>query len=80
MSELISAPQSFVHYSDATYDYYCEAPPRTLLTQNDWRVSRINKTTLREQWAAPAADAPNEGKLAKNLATSLVVVAALDYI
>lgn len=80
MSETIDAPLAFAHYSDATYDYYCEAPPRTALTEAVWRVSRIHKTTLREQWAAPAPGADKEGRLEFNLATSLVVVAALDYI
>jgi len=74
MSEMIDAPRAFMHYTDATYDYYCEAPPRTPLTEAFWRVSRINKTTLREEWAANS-----DGKLGFNLATSLAIVAALDY-
>jgi len=74
MSETIDSPQAFAYYSDATYDYYCEAPPRTALTEPEWRVSRINKTTLHEQWAANL-----KGSLRNNLATSLAVVAALDF-
>lgn len=74
MSEIIDAPLAFMYYTDATYDYYCEAPPRTALTDPQWQVSRINKTTLQEQWAADA-----NGNLKKNLATNLGVVAALNF-
>lgn len=74
MPEIIDAPLAFMYYSDATYDYYCEAPPRTALTDDEWQISRINKTTLQEEWAANG-----DGRLKKNLATSLVVVAALDF-
>lgn len=72
--ETISAPQAFMKYSDATYDYYCYGPPRTPLTTAAWRVSRINKTTLREEWAANAS-----GSLNNNVATDLATVAALDF-
>jgi len=79
MPEFIAAPTSFVHYSDATYDYYCESGPRAVLTDSVWRVSRINKTTLREQWAAPTSGR-HAGKLDFNAATDLATVAALDFI
>lgn len=71
---MIDAPAAFIHYSDADYDYYCEAPPRTELDDPQWQISRIHRVTLHEQWAAN-----EEGKLKNNLATSLVVVAALDF-
>lgn len=74
MSETISAPEAFVHYSNASYDYYCTAPPRTPLTTPAWKVSRISKSTLREEWAANS-----DGRLEFNLATDLATVAALDF-
>lgn len=72
--EQVTAPQAFVTYSDATYDYYCEAGPRTILTAAAWRIARINKTSLREQWAADTA-----GNINQNVATDLATVAALDF-
>ncbi len=74
MSEVIDSPQAFMKYSDATYDYYCEAPPRTALIEAFWTISRIHNTTLREEWAANTA-----GNLHNNLATDLATVAALDF-
>jgi len=73
--ETITAARSFMPYADATYDYYCYAPPRTELTVAHWRVSRIHKTSLREQWAASS-----DGDMNTNLATDLATVAALDFV
>lgn len=77
--ETITASQSFIHYADATYNYYCVAAPRTPLATAAWRISRINKLTLQEQWAASASEI-SSGDMNTNLATSLAVVAALTYI
>lgn len=37
-------------YDDGTYQYFGEAEPHTVLSTPNWRVSRIHKTTGREEW------------------------------
>lgn len=68
----VDAALSFTKYSDATYDYFCEAPPGTPLTEQSWRVSRLNKSTLREEWA------DGNGNF-DNVATDLATVAAFSF-
>lgn len=72
MSEFITASLALMPYTDATYDYVCEAPPGNPLATAYWRVKRTHKTSGRVEWV------DGNGNF-DNLATSLVVVAALSY-
>jgi len=58
-------------YSDATYDYYCLAIPGSALTSAVWQVIRMDS-----DGSITHADS---NEYFDNLATSLVVVAALTF-
>ena len=49
------AALDYTPYSDATYDYYCEAVPGTALTTAAWRIVRKNRSTGRWQHASLGA-------------------------
>ena len=67
-------PLNYVTYSDATYDYFCEAPMNTPLSDKAWRIYRKNKTTGQGIYAGNG-DKDGYNQPATNLAT----VAALTY-
>ncbi len=59
-------------YEDATYKYFGEAEPGTVLNSSKWRVSRMNKITLQIEWADGNGDFDNRF-------TDLTLVAGLLY-
>lgn len=73
-AELFTNPAlNYVTYSDATYVYYCEAPPGTTAARASavWQVSRKTVSTGDIIYAGT-------GKF-EHAATSLAVVGALTY-
>ena len=36
----------------AGYTYICEAPPGTLTSDANWRISRLNQSTGQTEWAS----------------------------
>lgn len=61
----------FVTYSDATYEYFCEAAPGTSRSTPAWQVSR---KTIATGDVIPAGDGS-----ASYQATNIATVAALTY-
>lgn len=68
----ITAALAYDTYTDATYDYFGEAPPGSAVTDPNWRVSRQNKVTTKIEWA------DGNGNF-DNVFTDLVTVAAFSY-
>lgn len=62
-------------YEDSTYKYIGESEPGVLLTDSRWRISRINKTTNRVEWANVIKNVAGFN----NVFTDLATVAALSY-
>lgn len=60
------AALDYIPYSDATYDYYCEAAPGTALATAAWRIVRKNRSTGYWQYA--------DGGAFANAATDLATV------
>lgn len=49
------AALDYIPYSDATYDYYCEAAPGTALATAAWRIARKNISTGQIEYASLGA-------------------------
>lgn len=60
------AALDYIPYSDATYDYYCEAAPGTALATAAWRIVRKHRSTGHWQHA--------DGGAFSNAATDLATV------
>lgn len=60
------AALDYIPYSDATYDYYCEAAPGTALATAAWRIARKHNATGRIEYA--------DGGAFSNAATDLATV------
>lgn len=69
----IDPPLNFVTYSDATYEYYCEAAPGTsaALSLPVWRIARKTISSGNIIYA--------EGGEFEHAATNISTVAALNY-
>lgn len=65
------SPVSFIKYSDATYEYFCEAAPTTARSTAAWRVLRKTIATGDMVYAGTG--------LAEHAATDLSTVGALTY-
>ena len=66
-------PLNYVTYSDATYTYYCEAPPGPGIARSDalWQVSRKTNATGDIVYAGTGAF--------DQVATDITAVGALTY-
>ena len=70
--------QDMVHYDDSsTYDYYCDAYPKTTLAEPYWWVVRVTKANSNVCHALDPVQGTMPGWL--NVATDLATVAALIY-
>ena len=61
---------AMVQYTDATYDYFCLAPPGTAVATENWRIRRVKLDGTAVAWPTTQLDNPTCA------ATSLAVVQA----
>lgn len=54
-AQVSDAALDYIPYSDATYDYYCEAAPGTALSTAAWRIARKNISTGQIEYASLGA-------------------------
>ena len=69
--KVIESPSTFIKYSDATYEYYCESAVGTARSTTAWRVLRKTLSTGDLVYAGTGH--------AEHAATDLTTVGALTY-